>query len=173
MIRFRQIAVRLSVAGIVTSLPLLLLLLIVMQPLAACSASLPLRRLTPGLASYTFNSGMTTAQELLINDTETFELTWRQIHARRRPQPELPAIDFETNSVIIVAAGQQSSGGVEIRIDLVYQDGSNVIIDATTIKPGDTCVVSTGLTQPVDIAVVPKIEGPHEFRVSSHIRDCK
>ncbi len=154
-------------------MPLLLVLLLLMEPLAACSSSLPLRRLTPGLASYTFNSGMESAQELLINDTETFELAWRQIHARRRPQPELPAIDFETNSVIIVAAGQQSSGGAEIRIERVYDDGGIAIIDVTTYAAGDSCVVSTGLTQPVDIAVVPKIVGPHEFRKSSHIRDCK
>lgn len=165
-------AFRTATAEFVALVPVLVFLLLGTKPLQACSSEVSLRRLTPGPSSYTLNSGMETALELLINDTETFELAWQQIHARRRPRPELPAIDFETNSVIIVAAGQQSSGGIEIRIERVYVEDLVVIIDVTTNKPGLDCVVSTGLTQPVDIAVVPKIEGPHGFRTSSHIRDC-
>jgi hypothetical protein len=152
---------------------LLLPCLLAVQPLYACSSAIPIRRLGPETGSYTLNSGIDSPQQLLINDAETFAVTWRKIHAKRRPQPDLPDIDFEQSTVIVVAAGQQSSGGVEIRIDRVYDEDGLVIIDVTVSRSASDCIVSTGLTQPIDIAIVPKIDRPHEFRLLEVVRTCK
>lgn len=151
---------------------LFLVLVFALQPLNACSPGVTLQRLGPETGSYTLSSGILDAQQIVISDARTFESLWRTIHAKRRPLPELPDIDFDQNSAIVVAAGQQSSGGVEILIERVYEDHGIVLIDVTTIRPAKGCIVSTGLTQPIDIAITAKIDQPYEFHPSARVRSC-
>ena len=119
-----------------------------------------------------YYSGFVDAADLVISDLRTWAVMWARLNAGRQPQPPLPAVDFPTERVILVALGQRNSGGYEIRIDSVvhFERGSVTYVTATA--PGDRCVTTGALTQPVDvIRLSPRVD-PIAFQQQAVVRDC-
>lgn len=138
----------------------------------ALPANPEITRLHPLPGPYTQNSGLTEPRELVIDDAETFAETWRAIHRIRRPSPPLPAIDFQTNSVIIVALGQQPNGSTLVNIADVREVDGTFTIEVTRERAGENCLVTTSRTQPVDVVIVPKIRKPVRFVTEDVTRTC-
>jgi hypothetical protein len=133
---------------------------------------LPITRLRPLPGSYTVNSGISEPMQLIIGSRSEFEELWRLVHSGRRPSPPLPDIDFNIVNVVLVALGEKKSGGFEVTVRRAYRDGESVVVVVDGSEPGDRCVVSTGLTQPLDIVLIPRIEAEHEFEMSIEKQSC-
>jgi hypothetical protein len=121
-------------------------------------------RLSQDERSYTINSGLERAQELIIRDQTSWEQAWAQIHSIRRPVPPLPDVDFQSNVVVVVALGQMRSGGVDIAVTAAVRERTGVLVSVSEKQPGSNCVVTMNLTSPVDIAVLPRTAEPITFQ---------
>src|SRR5256885_14957020 len=89
----------------------------------------------------------------------------------RRP-PRSTLFPYTTLFRSLVALGQRNSGGYDIRIDSVvhFERGSVTYVTATA--PGDRCVTTGALTQPVDvIRLSPRVD-PIAFQQQAVVRDC-
>lgn len=110
-------------------------------------------------------SGVEKAGERVIEDAETWEKVWKQVHATVSPKPKLPAVDFEKQVVLAVFQGQQSTGGHSIRIVSVKEAGDVTRVTVERRSPGPGAITTQALTQPYDMLVVDKPAQPVKFVV--------
>lgn len=110
------------------------------------------------------NSGVTKPARTVVKDRKAWSKLWRRVHARRRPLPEPPQIDFETQMVLAVFLGIKRTGGYDVRIVRVVESGRRleVFVKSSSPAPGD--IVTQALTAPYHIVVVPKSEKRVVFR---------
>jgi len=166
----REISSKVRTYSIATAL---LLCLIGVACVANEERPLEISRLPLAPVPYTFNSGVTTADAFVVRDAEHWRDAWNRLHSIRRPTPALPDIDFERQMVIVVAQGRKSSGGYAVEIAGATLMAGNLNVDIELTQPGSRCVVSTGFTAPVDIAVLPYFDGDVVFRESVTIEECQ
>jgi hypothetical protein len=144
--------------------------------LAACTSSgaqdSGLTRLAGATVPYASNSGVATAEQTVIRTSNAWQDLWRRIHSIRRPAPALPAINFDREMVIFVAMGQQTSGQHAIVITGTEFEGQRFVVRVTQSRPGPGCIVTLGLTAPVDLAIVPRDDSQPEFEVRQVQSDC-
>jgi hypothetical protein len=150
---------------------------------AACASSeqstlppgpnIPVVRLRAEPYSFEFYSGLNTPARLVVRDPAAWQSLWVQIYQRRFPVPPVPAIDFSREMLIVVALGSRSSGGYVILIDRASGEGADVTIAVRSISPGPRCGVTGALTQPVDIARLPRRDGEVRFLEQGEITECK
>lgn len=143
-----------------------------LAPVTASVADLPLTRLRPDSPSYASISGIDEPERLVLRDPASWTEAWRRIHRRARPVPPVPDLDFEREMVVVAALGRQRSAGYSIRIERAWQAAEATVVLVREESPGPGCIVSSVLTSPIDIAVLPFREGAVEFNVESVVRDC-
>jgi hypothetical protein len=148
---------------------------------AACSQvtastgglEIPVVRLRSQPWSFEFNSGWDAPTRTVIRDQATWEAAWAKTYSRMTPVPPVPAVDFGEEMVILVASGEQLSGGYGIVIEHAAERGGNgIAVTVRTTSPGSQCVVTGALTQPVDIARVARRDGSVRFIEREEVRDC-
>ena len=149
--------------------------------LAACSSPnapdaaqqpLTVTRLRPEAFSFSYNSGITEPQRLVVRDQATWQQTWDSIYRFTFPAPALPAVDFAREMVIVAALGQKPTGGFSIFIDSGTDTANGVTINVRSVSPGGNCGVTAALTQPLDIARVTRREGSVSFSESTTVQNC-
>lgn len=132
----------------------------------------PLTRLGSAPAPLTYYSGLTTGQRVVIRDAETWRTTWSAIWSRVSPVPDLPSIDFGREMVVVAALGQRSGGGYGILVNAAATDATGLTILIRTTSPGRSCITTQALTQPVDVARLPRSELPVRFFDESVVTAC-
>ena len=109
----------------------------------------------------------------MIRDAAQWEAVWAQTFNGVTPVPPRPAIDFSHEMVVVVALGLRSSGGYGILIDGASEIGTDeVAVAVRSISPAPRCIVTGALTQPVDIARMPRHDGPVRFVERSEVHYC-
>jgi hypothetical protein len=95
----------------------------------------------------------------VLRDRAAWEAAWRELQAGLAAGPA-PAVDFGREMVVVVAAGQKSSGGHAVRVDGTSQgaDGG-LVVHVTATSPGEGCMSTMALTSPVDVVRVPRAPG--------------
>lgn len=170
--------------SIARSLPVVLL-----AAVAACSSSagddaarralapdvqpVTLVRLRAEPYSFAYYSGFVQPASLVAQDADTWRLAWERIHARTQPVPDLPAFDPGEEQMVVVALGERNSGGFSILIDSARVAGGKVEVFVTTSAPGPRCGVAAALSQPVDVARMPRSALPVAFRTRAITSDCR
>jgi hypothetical protein len=96
------------------------------------------------------SSGIKGARQLVIRDAATWSQFWSELGAGVRPQ-----VDFGRDLVIAVASGERSSGGHDIEVQRVTRSGGELRIEVLRTSPGESCMNTAALTQPVDVILVP------------------
>lgn len=108
---------------------------------------------TDSVGGFAAHSGYETPATLVVRDAATWAEVWATIHDGQLPLPVAPAISFNEEMVLVVAAGQQASGGHAIRFtDLVRDSTGRLVARAVHRSPGADCISTQELTQPVDLA---------------------
>lgn len=108
----------------------------------------------------------------VINDSQSFEILWEDIHANRSPLPETPEVDFDEYTVVAVMMGVQNSGGYSIEIIEIAEADNVVGVKIKEKEPGTDCVTTAALTSPFHIVKVPKRVDP-DFRFTTDRRVFK
>jgi hypothetical protein len=83
-------------------------------------------------------------------DAAAYQRLWDQLIGSGTP----PAVDFTTESVVFVMAGQKRSGGYSVTVNGVALDGDSLLIDATVQSPPPNAIVSMALTSPYAVVAV-------------------
>jgi hypothetical protein len=136
------------------------------------STGVPVTRLRQEPYSFSFNSGYTTSQRLVIRDAAAWSSAWSTIWQGTTPKPALPAIDFSKEMIVVTAFGQRSSGGYGILIDSAGTTGSELLVRVRSSSPGPRCFTTAALTQPVDVARIPASTLPVRFVEYEVVNDC-
>jgi hypothetical protein len=95
----------------------------------------------------------------VVRDRAAWEAEWRALQAGFAAGPA-PAVDFARDMVVVVAAGEQSSGGHRVRVDGTSPgpDGA-LVVHVTRTAPGPGCMSTMAITSPVDVVRVPRAPG--------------
>jgi hypothetical protein len=133
----------------------------------------PITRLRVEPVSFTTTSGLRSPQRTVIRDAAAWRAAWAELSARVAPEPPLPAVDFASELVVLVALGERPTSGYQILVDSARTtaDGG-VVVHVRTISPAARCGVFQVLTQPVDLARLPSVSGPITFRDQAVVVDC-
>ena len=134
--------------------------------------AVPVVRLRAEAPAFTFQSGFTARERLVVRDAAAWKEVWGHVSARLTPAPVLPQVDFAREMLIVAALGERPTGGYGIVVDSAEARSGLLLVTVRTIAPGKGCILTQALTQPVDIARVPRHEGPVDFEDRAEIRDC-
>ncbi|OGR01172.1 MAG: hypothetical protein A2284_08170 [Deltaproteobacteria bacterium RIFOXYA12_FULL_61_11] len=99
-----------------------------------------------------FYSGLTTAQDRVIDNEADFAALWSDL-TDNGPSATRPAVDFDTHLVIVTAMGEKPSGGYSTTITDLSLEGSRLRIEVEDEAPG-ACGASMAMTAPVHIILV-------------------
>ncbi len=142
----------------------------VVVALAACAVGAPSGngRTPAGLSFETIldeaTSGLHERRREVVRDEAGWARLWAQIHEGVTPQPAVLPVDFSRDMLIAVATGTRATGGFDIKIRSVARRGDKleVVVLETCPAPGDR--VSMGLTQPVEVVRVERLEQDPTFQ---------
>jgi hypothetical protein len=135
--------------------------------------SLPITRLRPEPLSLSYASGLRESQRLVVRDATAWQQVWASVWRGASPEPPLPQVDFGHEMVVVAALGERPTGGFTILIDSALEGSPGVSIRIRSISPGSGCVTTQALTQPVDIARVPRRDGPVTFDEQPETQECR
>ena len=132
-------------------------------PSAAQSGAVPVTRLRAEPYSFSYNSGFTQPARTVIGDSAAWRAAWTQLHARGGPLPALPAVDFARQSVILAALGQRATGGYGIIVESATMARDTLRVTIRSLSPGPRCGTTAALSEPVDLALLPRVARPVAF----------
>jgi hypothetical protein len=114
-------------------------------------------------------TGIGEARRLVIRDANAWAEFWSELGVGERP-----SVDFSRDVVVAVAAGQRPSGGYEIAVERVVDNGGELTAEVVETTPGPNCITTASLTQPVDVVVVPGV-APQSWSFVEHkeVRGCR
>ena len=114
-------------------------------------------------------TGIGESRRLIIRDANAWAAFWSELGVGQRP-----AVDFTKDMVVAVAAGQRPSGGYEIQVHRVIQQGGELRVEVQETAPGPNCMTSASLTQPVDVVVLPSVNiRSWSFLEQQEVRGCR
>ena len=139
----------------------------------APGADVPLTRFTNAPFSFLSFSGLNTSLRLVVRDDATWQAVWSGLYEGQSRVPPLPAVDFSKEEVLVAALGQRGSGGYSIVFGgAVGDESGGVDVVVQSRSPGKTCGTPAVITQPVDIAKIPKTAGDIRFVEHASVSDC-
>ena len=99
---------------------------------------------------------------------------WTALWGSIETEGQQPEVDFAAEQIIVAAAGTRSSGGHEITIESVREDGNRRVVTILETAPGSGCMNTQALTQPIDVVTVPKRAGvEYTFTVRQERTPCE
>ncbi len=141
-------------------------------PALADGDSVPLRRFGEDVHSRVrFNGGLAERGEQVVRDPAAWSALWRRMTAGQSPS-SIPTVDFGGEMVLVAAMGLRSSGGYAVTIDRVESTAAGLTAYVTHQSPGPRCGAITAVTQPVDVARIPRSDRPVRWNVREVVRDC-
>ncbi len=152
-------------------------LLVASLSLITCHRSSPTefadRPLAFASVAQTSHSGFFEPRRQAVRGQDEWTRIWQGFHAGQSSVPELPAIDFARETVVLAAAGTQSSGcfGVEIE-GVTLERNRRVEIDVVETVPGPNCVCTAALTQPAHLVSVGGVFTRAVFDERVRILEC-
>jgi hypothetical protein len=165
-----------------------ILLVMAWSLLAACAESPPepvhtpgvppqeaatgLVRFAPDSAAFAQNSGYSEPTTAVIRDSLVWATAWATIHANQQPAPSLPGVDFAREMVVLVGLGSKGSGGWNVRLTSAQDSADGLIVRFVEQAPGRGCATSQALTEPVDIARIPRWDGEVRFAGVQVVATC-
>jgi hypothetical protein len=91
---------------------------------------------------------------LIVNQNQLSEL-WTFL----KQPPPAPQVDFNTNVVAAIFAGEVPTGGYSIAVAAV-EDATKRIVKVNITKPGQNCVLTQSTNAPYQVVEVPKTSLP-------------
>ena len=141
-------------------------------PARGAATPVAVRRLRAEPYSFTFNSGFRDSARLVIRDSITWARAWEKIHEGGSAQP-LPRVRFADSMVVVVALGQRGTGGYGILVDSAALVRDSLAITVRRIAPGPRCGTTAALSEPVDIAVLPRVTAGVKWVERSEVTRCE
>lgn len=157
--------------GLLVALALLGVFLLVkgggeaLQPAAATSSTnraVPYTKVMEGATSKVEKRA-----NYLITSAEGLTELWELLETEIEP----PELDFTTQSVVAVFAGEKPTGSHGIEVSSI-SDGAKRQVSVVLTAPAEACVVTQALTQPYAVVVVPATTLPYTHRTTTRTIFC-
>jgi hypothetical protein len=116
-------------------------------------------------------SGFTEPVELVLRDAAALATAWRTLHAGA-PAEAPPAVDFARQMVVLLAIGERSSGGHDVRVDEIVATGDGATVRYTVTSPGASCMTTMAITSPAVAVPVARAAGAVRFERREVVREC-
>jgi hypothetical protein len=142
------------------------------SPMGFMDEEIPVVRFRRGPHSFTYYSGLEEPRRFVVRDSVRWRAAWATIWRRRSPLPPLPEVDFDREVVLVAALGMRPSGGYGILLDHAVQQNGHIEVTVRSSSPGRKCGVADVLTQPVDLARLPRTRQSIRFREQKEVKDC-
>jgi hypothetical protein len=112
--------------------------------------------------------GRDAAGTTAINDPNTWAALWHNqtLCDISNSCSNLPKIDFDSRTVLIVGAGLQGNPGYRINVTSVIAAHDHVTVDATLTTPGLYCLWIQVITFPTQVIEIPQTNLPLIFNMS-------
>jgi PrcB C-terminal len=130
-------------------------------------------RLRPEPFSFSYTSGLTQPRQMLVRSATEWRQVWDAIWREHSPKPPLPEIDFAREMVVVAALGERPTGGYSVFIEAASAGPDGIALRIRSVSPASGCGVTLAQTQPVDVARIPRREGPATFAEQREIQDCR
>ena len=117
---------------------------------ADASGSVPFQTLRRG-----YQSGAHAEQCNVISDAESWAAWWKMHASLSLPAPELPPVDFEKNSVLVLSLGNRPSAGYGVEIVRVSEQKGMLAVEAVETPPAKDMLHPQIVTQPYHIVMLP------------------
>lgn len=119
------------------------------------------------------NSGFIEKQQLVIKNKTDFKTYWKEAYSNYLKVPELPEIDFSKKMLILVALGERTSGGFDVKIASIFEGQKNsLLINVKETAPGDNCVTTEALTYPYQLIETDYFAGKIIFNEEKEVINC-
>ena len=105
----------------------------------------------------TFHSGISEKRREIVRDQAGWTRLWAEIHAGQTPAEPAPAVDFSQHMLIVAALGTRPTGGFAVKVRGVATRGDLLEVAVLETCPPPGAMVTTALTQPVEVVRVPKL----------------
>lgn len=97
--------------------------------------------------------------ERVITSKSIFEAEWEKVYTSTSPLPEVPTIDFENRTIILIMLDQKPSGGYAIDELNISYNQSEIVVGYSEVEPGPNCVTTDAITRPFVFISIPKLDG--------------
>lgn len=113
------------------------------------------------------SSGVTHHQAVTLRKQKQWNEVWKKMNSIYPNDISTPTeVDFDTEMLIVVFAGDKSSGGHDIEIVRLYQEASTIVAVVENTSPSQNDMVTTALTQPYHIIKTKKSDKEVIFKQS-------
>jgi len=116
------------------------------------------------------HSGIATEQRRVIRTWAELEAFWAEL-SHPNPFGPVPAVDFNSEMLIVTAMGTRPSGGYRVFVESIGSMGSAYTVVVRSVSPGRDCVTPAVITNPVDILRVP-IANQVKFVERREVHSC-
>ena len=121
---------------------------------------------------YRFSSGIDQPLTQVVRSQADWAALWTRISARSGEPHAPPPVDFSRDMLLAAGMGTRPTGGFAIEIDRVAEGDAELVAHVVRTSPGPRCGVTSALTQPVDVAAVPRSPKPVRWTFRDQVRDC-
>jgi hypothetical protein len=129
-----------------------------------CTSSPPPHKFTWRTLSRGLTSGLTESRRLVIRDQVSYFKLWTE-HAVNLGRPALPpTVDFNQEMVVVVALGNQPTGGHFVEVVDAQLRGRSLIVFVGERHPQPGVMQMQMATQPYQFIALPALAGRVEFR---------
>jgi hypothetical protein len=108
-------------------------------------------------------SGIHQPLQVTVRDQKEWEALWKRHTSNQSPPSPLPAVDFTTEMVVGLFAGDKTTGGYEVEISRAELKGSDLYIFYLERNPAPGGMAIQAITQPFHLVKLAKHDGPLEF----------
>ena len=115
------------------------------------------------------HSGVGDSFQIAVTSKEKWEALWKE----HRPGEEVPAVDFDSESVLAVFLGQRPTSGYSAEILSVRAKDASVRVGWREVAPGPNCIVLMVVTVPFTIVRIPVPGAEADFRGELDVVDCE
>lgn len=126
-------------------------------------------------ALWTFRdwSGITDAGLTVVRDADTWVDTWDVITSHVAPKPDVPDVDFGSETVLLVAYGVAPTLGYSVEIAHITQVRDTIFVLAERTRPGSNCATLQALSMPLAGRLVPQSDLPSVLLTEQYVYDCE
>jgi hypothetical protein len=141
------------------------------QP-AARREIVPVTRFATRPSAFSEYSGLNDSLHAVVRDSTAWRALWDRVNAPFFPRPTMPDVDFQREMIVVAAMGREPSGGYDVLIEGASEDSAGIEVVVRRTIPGDRCLMSAAITQPVDLARMPASNKPVRFRERASSSPC-
>ena len=92
----------------------------------------------------------------MITSRDEWAAWWKKHASLTLPPAELPVVDFDKDSVLLISLGNRPSGGYGVEIVRVTARGGELVIEADETTPAKDMLHPQLVTQPYHIVTLPR-----------------